>query len=144
MSLSEAIAAATQFRQGFDPGDLIDPASGFSAMHLDLLVEWASTCSDAVATADDESTLREMDVTQLGDAGLAHFYFSELDIDPDLQGETGARLKLEIERRGLSDEHLAALMERTRQAHEAASAIETAEREAPPHFPEDVELPSRA
>jgi hypothetical protein len=75
MSLSEAIKSATAFRRRFDPGDVIDHASGFSAFHFDMLIEWASTCSDVVATADEEDTLREMDVTQLGDAGLAHFYF---------------------------------------------------------------------
>ncbi len=143
MSLSEAIKSATAFRRRFDPGDVIDHASGFSAFHFDMLIEWASTCSEVVATADEEDTLREMDVTQLGDAGLAHFYFSELEIDPDLQGKIGVSLRQEIERRGLSDEQLAAHIERARQTHEAAASIETAEREAPPHFPDDVEIPER-
>jgi len=141
MSLTEAIAAAVRFRKPLDPGDIIDQASGFSAMHLDLLIEWASTCSDVIESADAEETLRDMDVTQLGDAGLAHFYFSEQEIDPGLEGEIGKRLSEEITRRGLSDEQLGALVERTRQAHEAARAIETSEREAPPHFPDDIEIP---
>lgn len=143
MSLDDAITAARAYREGFDPGDLIDTASGFSAYHLDLLIEWAATCGEAVATADEEATLRTMDVTQLGDPGLAQFYFSELETDPDLLGEVGQSLRAEVERRGIGEEQLSLLIERTRQAHEAASAIEAAERDAPPHFPEDVEIPER-
>lgn len=139
MSLSEAVAAARDFRQKLDPGDLIDQRSAFSASHLDLLIEWAATCSND--PADGADPLRDIDVTQLGDPGLAHFYFSELDIDPDLQSETGRRLREEIERRGLTQEQLGALIERTRQTLEATRALEAAERDAPPHFPEDVELP---
>jgi hypothetical protein len=47
-NLTEAIAAAKEFRATFNEGDPIDEESGFTAEHLTLLIEWASTCGDAV------------------------------------------------------------------------------------------------
>jgi hypothetical protein len=141
MSLSEAIKAAREYRATLDPGDLIDETSGFSAYYLDFLIEWADTCGDAVAAADDESAVPEMDVTRLGDGGLAHFYFHEVETDPDLQSPIGQRLKDEIERRGLTDEQLAIALEHGRQQHEAIAKAEQAEASAPPHFPDELEIP---
>jgi hypothetical protein len=51
-NLTEAIAAAIAFCVTFDEGELIDEESGFNADHLMLLIEWASTCGDAVEPDD--------------------------------------------------------------------------------------------
>jgi hypothetical protein len=47
-NLTEAIAAARRFRANFEDGEDIDPRCGFTVEHLDRLIEWAGTCSEAV------------------------------------------------------------------------------------------------
>lgn len=51
-TLSESLEAASRFFWTFNEGDPIDEESGFDADHLGVLIEWASTCSDATPPGD--------------------------------------------------------------------------------------------
>jgi hypothetical protein len=125
MSLTEALEAARAYRAAYDPGDVIDAASGFSALHLDLLIEWADTCGDSVAAADDEQTIIEqMDLTQLSEEGLADYYFSEIELDPDGEGNAARLLRAEVVRRGLTDEQLSAAWQTMQARHESLAQAE--------------------
>lgn len=125
MPLTEALEAARAYRAGYDPGDVIDTASGFSALHLDLLIDWAETCEDDVATVGDAQTIVEqMDLTQLSEEGLADYYFAELELDPDGEGNAAQLLRAEIDRRGLTDEQLSAAWQNVQSRNENLAQAE--------------------